>query len=156
MPWPGVRRWVETGNLRESLSYSWLILSLPLLAAVVLPLAAPASTIQAIAPHCVWKTQFGHECPACGLTTAFLHIGRGEWRAATASNAAGIPVYAAFLFNSILWMRSLVRAARSRWMPIHFADGLRVIGAGRTVPPDAVNVRTETARGHLPQTDFPQ
>ena len=114
--WPRVRRWivrvVETSDLRASLHYSWLILGLPMLAAVVLPLVAPAPIVQAITPHCVWKTQFGRECPGCGLTTAFLHIGRGEWRAAVSSNAAGIPLYTAFSVNSLLWLRSLGRMAR--------------------------------------------
>jgi len=112
--WPRMRRWIETSDLDGSLYYSWLIVSVPLLAAVMLPLIAPVSAIQAITPHCVWKTQFGRECPACGLTTAFLHIGRGEWRAATRSNAAGIPLYAAFLFNSFVWLRSVVKLARFR------------------------------------------
>ena len=112
--WSNVRRWVETSDLGDSLYYSWLIVSVPLLAAVMLPLIASTSAIQAITPHCVWKTQFGRECPACGLTTAFLHIGRGEWRAATGSNAAGIPLYVAFLFNSFVWLRSVMRLARFR------------------------------------------
>jgi hypothetical protein len=105
--WARVRGWVESSGLRESLYYSWLIVSVPLLLAVVLPLAAPASTVQAIAPHCVWKTQFGRECPGCGLTTAFLHIARGEWRSATRSNAASIPLFTVFFLNSISWLRSI-------------------------------------------------
>jgi hypothetical protein len=112
--WPRVRRWMETSGLRESLYYSWLIAGVPLLAAVMLPLMAPASTIQAIAPRCLWKTQFGRECPACGLTTAFLHIGRGEWRAASGSNVAAIPLYAAFVINSLLWLRSVAKSTRFR------------------------------------------
>lgn len=120
--WPRARRWAETSGLGESLGYSWLILGVPLLAAVLLPLVAPASAIQAIAPHCVWKTQFGRACPGCGLTTAFVHIGRGEWRAAWASNAAGIPLYAAFLFNSILWVRSVARLTRIRLTRFRHVD----------------------------------
>jgi hypothetical protein len=107
--WDRVRRCAEASDLRGALYYSWLILGLPLLAAAILPLVAPAPAIQVIAPHCVWKTRFGRACPACGLTTAFLHIGRGEWRAAAASNAAGIPLYAAFLLNSLFWLRSAAR-----------------------------------------------
>ena len=109
-----MRRWAETSDVRESLYYSWLILSVPILAAVILPLVASAPAIQAIAPHCVWKARFGRECPACGMTTAFLHIGRGAWRAASASNTAGIPLYAVFLFNSFLWLRPAVRFTRFR------------------------------------------
>ena len=112
--WGGVRRWAEYCGLRESLHYSWLILGVAMLAAVILPLVAPASLIQAVTPRCVWKTQFGRACPGCGLTTAFLHIGRGEWRAAAESNPAGIPLYAAFLFNSVLWLRSIAKLTRFR------------------------------------------
>jgi hypothetical protein len=120
--WPNMRQWVETSDLRASLYYSWLILSVPLLAAVLLPLTAPPSLIGAITPHCVWKTQFGRECLGCGLTTAFLHIGRGEWHAASGSNAAGIPLYAVFLLNSLFWMRWAARMTRfqlARFRHVH-------------------------------------
>ena len=110
-----MRNWAAASNLDASLYYAWLILSLPLLTAVLLPLVAPSSLIQAIAPHCVWKAQFGRECPACGMTTAFLHIGRGEWRAAAASNAGSIPVYIGFVLNSLFWLRMLVRYGHQRF-----------------------------------------
>jgi Protein of unknown function (DUF2752) len=109
--WQGLDGWAEASDLRASLNYSWLILSVPLLVAILLPLTAPPSLIRSITPHCVWKAQFGRECPGCGLTTAFLHIGRGEWRAAYDSNAAGIPLYVAFLLNSVFWLRRVWRAS---------------------------------------------
>lgn len=110
--WPRLRQWAVASDLRASLYYSWLILSVPVLGAVLLPLTAPPSLIGAITPHCVWKAQFGRECLGCGLTTAFLHIGRGEWRAASGSNTGSIPLYAAFLVNSLFWVRRAVRATR--------------------------------------------
>jgi hypothetical protein len=99
---------IDSRQLRLALHCSWLIVSIPLLVAVILPLVAPASLIQAITPRCVWKVRFGRECPICGMTTAFVDIGRGAWRQAQVSNAGGIPVYAAFLLNSLLALRSLI------------------------------------------------
>jgi hypothetical protein len=100
--------WIDPLQLRLSLYCSWLIVSIPLLLAVILPLVAPESLIHAITPRCVWKVRFGRECPSCGLTTAFIDIGRGAWRQARTSNAGGIPLYAAFVLNSLFWFRSLI------------------------------------------------
>jgi hypothetical protein len=102
--------WIDAGQLRSSLYWSWIICSLPLLIAVLLPLVAPASWIGQIAPRCLWKVRFGRACPGCGLTSAFLHIARAEWREAVESNRAGIPLYAGFAVNSLVWVRSLLLA----------------------------------------------
>jgi len=108
--WYRLRRWIDASDLRDSLHYSWLILSVPMLAAVLLPLAAPVGWIQAMAPHCVWKALLGHECPGCGLTTGLLQIAHCQGRAAEGSNAAAIPLYAAFAGNSLWWLRSVARS----------------------------------------------
>src|ERR1035441_10409462 len=89
----GFYRQIDLSQLRLSLYCSWLIISIPLVVAVVLPLVGSQSLIQSITPLCVWKTRFGRECPGCGLTTAFVRIGRGQWRDAMSANAAGVPLY---------------------------------------------------------------
>jgi TM2 domain-containing membrane protein YozV len=112
----GFYRQIDLSQLRLSLYCSWLIISIPLVVAVVLPLVGSQSLIQSITPLCVWKTRFGRECPGCGLTTAFVRIGRGQWRDAMSANAAGVPLYAAFALNSLLWLRCLLRSLRCKYV----------------------------------------
>ena len=100
-------------QLITSLRAVWLVLSVPLLAAVVLPMIGATELIGAVTPVCVWKSQFGRECTGCGLTTAFLCIGHGDWPGAARANAAGVPLFAMFAFNSVVaaawWVRRILR-----------------------------------------------
>lgn len=41
-----------------------------------------AFTAYDILPPCLWHRLFGSACPGCGLTTAFTHLVRLEFRAA--------------------------------------------------------------------------
>lgn len=41
-----------------------------------------AFTAYDILPPCLWRRLFGGACPGCGLTTAFTHLVRLEFRAA--------------------------------------------------------------------------
>lgn len=41
-----------------------------------------AFTAYDILPSCLWHRLFGGACPGCGLTTAFTHLVRLEFRAA--------------------------------------------------------------------------
>lgn len=100
---------VDPTELRRSLSWAWFAVSLPLLLAIVLPLFAPASAIDRITPVCIWQSRFGRACPSCGLTTAFIRIGAGDWRGAHSANRFGIPLYTAFVLNSIFFLRLFIR-----------------------------------------------
>jgi hypothetical protein len=127
---PAASPWIDPRQLRLSLYCSWLIVGIALLLAVILPLVAPEPLIHAITPRCVWKVRFGRECPLCGLTTAFIDIGRGAWRQARASNAGGIPLYAAFVLNSLFWFRSLIfLVLRNKY--VHNKPDMGNSGAGR-------------------------
>lgn len=81
---------------------AWLSLSIFAAAAIVLPLVASERFIAAVTPQCVWRTTMGRECPVCGLTTAFVFIGRGEWNEAQAANRGGISLYGMFAANSLV------------------------------------------------------
>jgi Protein of unknown function (DUF2752) len=100
--------WIDSHQLRVSLYWSWIAISVLLLIAVLLPLVAPASWVHELAPRCLWKARFGRPCPACGLTTAFLAISRGAWGEAAHSNAAGIPLFTGFAVNSLCCLRSVL------------------------------------------------
>jgi hypothetical protein len=93
---------IPAEQLRTSLRAAWLVVSIPLLLCVMLPLVAPADTVAAITPVCVWKSQFGRECPGCGLTSAFLLIGSGDLRGAAHLHSAGLPLFGTFVVNSIV------------------------------------------------------
>ena len=45
-----------------------------------------AFTAYDILPPCLWHRLFGGACPGCGLTTAFTHLVRLEFRAAIDAN----------------------------------------------------------------------
>jgi hypothetical protein len=84
----------------------------PLFASVALPVVAPPDAITAVAPQCVRKARLGSECPGCGLTTAFVRIGEADWDGAAQANAAGIPLFGAFVLNSMLAAGWCVRRIR--------------------------------------------
>jgi hypothetical protein len=103
---------IPRSQLGLSLRIVWLIVSIPLFLSIVLATFAPAE-MTAIAPTCVWKSQLGRECGGCGLTTAFVLIGTGDWQGAAHANAAGAPLFVSFVVNSIVAaayaMRRLMR-----------------------------------------------
>jgi hypothetical protein len=103
---------VPRAQLAAGLIGTWLIVSVPLLASVVLPVVAPAETVAAMAPKCVRRAQLGRDCPGCGLTTAFVRIGEADWDGAAHANAAGMPLFGAFVLNSIVAAAWCVRRLR--------------------------------------------
>ena len=51
-----------------------------------------AFTAYHILPPCLWRTLTGNPCLGCGLTTAFTHLCRLEFSAATAAHPLAIPI----------------------------------------------------------------
>jgi Protein of unknown function (DUF2752) len=45
-------------------------------------------------PHCFFLRATGLPCPACGLTTAFAHMARGQVAQAASANALGVLLFA--------------------------------------------------------------
>ena len=45
-------------------------------------------------PRCFFLRSTGLPCPACGLTTAFAHMARGEAAQAASANALGVLLFA--------------------------------------------------------------
>ena len=88
---------------RKAVNWSWTAVSLLLLAVVLAPFVISPAWLQASLPLCEWKARYQRECPACGLTTAFLAIARGDWAAAHHANIAALPLFTLFLSNFTLW-----------------------------------------------------
>lgn len=89
----------------------WLIVTVLAGGACLAAWAAPEVAGE-LAPVCESKARYNKECALCGMTRAFVHIARGEFREAYALNRGSVALYAAFLAN--LALAALVAAARAR------------------------------------------
>jgi len=84
-----------------------LALTAGLAAAVFLPIDAPSS----VPPICLFRITTGFDCPGCGMTRAFVHLGHGD--AAGAFDLHPLVVVAAPAVAA-LWIALLVEAATRR------------------------------------------
>ena len=85
-------------DLPRALRVVWLILALVGGAAVLAPLFLPASFLFNVFPICSAKAA-GSSCILCGMTTAFVSIGEGDFAAAQSANAAALPFYFLLVMN---------------------------------------------------------
>jgi hypothetical protein len=60
-------------------------------------------------PPCGFLTLTGLPCPACGLTTSFAHLARGQVNAALHANALGLVLFACVLASLPLAMWASAR-----------------------------------------------
>ncbi|MFO1464605.1 MAG: DUF2752 domain-containing protein [bacterium] len=80
----------------------WLLLPLAFIGVTVVglclqPNPAGLGTHTALGlPKCLFLEWTGLPCPGCGLTTSFVHLLHGHWRAAFAANPLGPPLFLAF------------------------------------------------------------
>jgi len=87
--------------VKRAILLAWLVLSGVLAMTLAAAVFAPAAVVERFTPECEAKRQ-GGECPLCGMTTAFVHVGRGEFAEAGRANRAGLPLSAFFLGNVIV------------------------------------------------------
>jgi len=68
-----------------------MVLACPLVIATQLrPAVAGLGTHQQLGlPPCTVRMLWGIRCPACGMTTSWAHLVRGQWRQSLAANAGG-------------------------------------------------------------------
>jgi hypothetical protein len=64
-------------------------------------------------PQCAFVLWFGHPCPACGMTTAWVHVARGDAIAGLRANISGA-VSALLAMAAVPWC--LACAGRGRWL----------------------------------------
>ncbi len=106
----------------------WLLLGLGatgvlVTARVLTPSASRVGTHEQLGlPPCGVLAWLGIPCPACGLTTAFAHLARGEWLASITAHPLGVPLFlvTCALVPGALW--ALVRGVAV----MHAIDRLKV------------------------------
>jgi hypothetical protein len=69
---------------------------------------------QALPGVCTFKRFTGAGCPGCGLTRSFISIAHGDLRAAWHYNPAGIPAFAAAVFQIPFRIAQIARIRRGR------------------------------------------
>jgi hypothetical protein len=88
----------EQSSLKDAFVIVWCVLGCVILAMFLTLLMVPAPVLGTYIPPCTAKLK-GGTCPACGLTTAFYHISKGEYRQAQHANRYSIALYVTFLVN---------------------------------------------------------
>jgi hypothetical protein len=88
-------------DLPYALRMVWLILSIVSCLAVLAPLFLPPSSLFRIFPMCQAKLA-GSSCILCGMTTAFVSIGQGDFAAAQRANPASLPLYFTLVLNFVM------------------------------------------------------
>ncbi|HYP08513.1 MAG TPA: DUF2752 domain-containing protein [Bryobacteraceae bacterium] len=89
----GLRR-----DFPQALRIVWLVLGVVSGLIVLAPFVLPAQVLSGVFPMCSAKAA-GLSCAFCGMTTAFLSIGGGDWAAAEQANAGSIPLFWALALN---------------------------------------------------------
>lgn len=91
----------------KALQIIWYIISVIILAILVLTISQSSQTALNLAPTCSLKAQ-GLECFLCGTTRAFIKISHFEFTQAYTLNKISIPLYIAFLINTIIFLQKLI------------------------------------------------
>lgn len=85
-------------DVLPALAGVWLVISLVLLLAALTPFLAPSDALFGVFPVCEARAR-GSSCALCGMTTAYVHIGRGDFGSAQATNHAAVPLWVLSLLN---------------------------------------------------------
>lgn len=89
-------------QLKRALLIVWLVVSAVTFLTISLPFVLPEAAISRITPACEWKIKYQKSCVLCGMTSGFIHISRGEFNRASASNRFSPFLFALFGFNQLL------------------------------------------------------
>jgi hypothetical protein len=81
-------------DVKLALLIVWLIISLGAGTLAAAPFLAGEAGVYGWMPKC-------SGCSICGMTTAFVHITRGEFEAARHANRGSLAVYSTFVTNAV-------------------------------------------------------
>lgn len=85
-------------TLTRAIVIVWLVVGLFSGLLVAAPLVASSNSLQDVFPVCAAKAA-GGQCALCGMTTAFIHIGEGDWNSALRANGGSLALYSALTLN---------------------------------------------------------
>lgn len=88
---------------KTALQIVWGIISLVTISVIAIALFADSRTILNHSPQCMSKSQFNVECPFCGMTRAFIEIGKGNFHQAYLLNHGSLALFLSFLVNSVIF-----------------------------------------------------
>ncbi|HYO82417.1 MAG TPA: hypothetical protein VES20_13520 [Bryobacteraceae bacterium] len=90
-----------TRDVKVAMAWAWLIASVVLLLVALSPLVLPAAVIANVAPVCEAR-RAGRNCFLCGMTTAFLRMGSGDFEGALAAHRGSLALWTSFILNFAL------------------------------------------------------
>jgi hypothetical protein len=104
-----IRNSIPAQQLCQAAMAVWIILSCVLGALAISPYIFSQDILRHIVPECSAKANGGVGCVLCGMTSAYIKIAHGEWRAAMELNHGAIPLYAVSLgsfISAIIFLRN--------------------------------------------------
>lgn len=129
----------------RALLVAWLTVSAILLPVTLAPWTLPERSLLAAGALCHRGHPGGRACALCGMTRAFVSIGRGEWSEARRWNPASLPLYGVLAANEGLAAGWLIFRRRKRngriigvGIPMRFLLAMLVcgaLGAAEKAPP---------------------
>ncbi len=102
-------------DVRAAFFYAWLLLSVPVALALISSRVLPSEVLDRLVPTCELRRTEGRRCVACGLTTSFVHVARGELAEARAAHPWGPSLFACGVGDvaiALAWLPRLVRRRR--------------------------------------------
>ena len=87
-----------SGDISQALRIVWLVLGAACGIVIIAPLILPGEMLYGWFPVCAAKKS-GGRCVLCGMTTAFVRIGSGDWSGALSANSGSIALYAGLAVN---------------------------------------------------------
>jgi hypothetical protein len=100
-------------DVRRAFRYAWMVCSAIGALTVSLSLISPEAILSLI-PACPSRLA-GGACPLCGMTTAFVLLGRGRIAEAFQVSAGSPFLYAFFVINSAAALAAALYNRRASW-----------------------------------------
>lgn len=110
-----------------SLLSGCLVIGLLLLARSLEPAPSGFGTHRQLGlPPCTSVLMWGAKCPSCGMTTAWAHATRGEWRHALEANVGGmlLAIIGLAYLPASCYFFAMGRSSRSGWFSLALGTAL--------------------------------
>lgn len=102
-------------QVKMSFFIAWLAVSLAILLVLMAPFVLSADEIASLIPTCEWRARYNQECPLCGMTTSFILISQGSFKAALVANKASLLLYGSFVINELFAFLFISSRLGRRW-----------------------------------------